>query len=111
MSTHVLVLYDIQNDRIRQKTADICMDYGLDRTQFSAFYGRISRPLQRELMQRLANLLGENTGTLLLVPVGDDDWNRRIEIRVSAAEEQHPAPGDKPNKGAVSRERRPDDPF
>ena len=43
---HCLLVYDISDDRIRTKIADACLDYGLDRFQYSAFYGNISRNYQ-----------------------------------------------------------------
>ena len=41
--TAVYVFYDIEDDRIRQKTARVCKDYGLERTQFSGFVGYLSQ--------------------------------------------------------------------
>ena len=38
-----LIVYDIPNDRIRGKIADVCLDYGLDRIQWSAFLGDLAR--------------------------------------------------------------------
>jgi len=34
----VVLIYDIENDRLRTRIADACMDYGLERIQFSAFF-------------------------------------------------------------------------
>src|SRR5690606_20679629 len=62
MMAHVLVMYDISNDRIRGKVADTCMDYGLDRIQFSAFYGQLGRNHREELMLRISTLLGDAGG-------------------------------------------------
>lgn len=81
---HLLLFYDVTSNRIRRKMADICQDYGLDRTQFSAFVGDLTRSQQRELMQRLRDLLGEEAGALLLVPVTSDEWERRMEFRQNA---------------------------
>ena len=43
---HLILMYDISNDRIRTKVAIACEDYGLDRIQYSAFYGQLSRKLE-----------------------------------------------------------------
>lgn len=75
---HIALLYGITSDRIRTKVADTCMDYGLDRTQFSAFIGDLSRNHQEELMLKLSSLLGDQPGFLLLMTV---DWDRRVEVR------------------------------
>ncbi|MGB9880221.1 MAG: CRISPR-associated endonuclease Cas2, partial [Anaerolineae bacterium] len=34
-----VVVYDIPDDRVRARVADVCLDYGLERIQFSAFQG------------------------------------------------------------------------
>jgi CRISPR-associated protein Cas2 len=73
-------MYDITNDRIRGKVADACLDYGLDRIQFSAFYGRLGRNHREELMLRIMNLLGDETGKIELVPVSETSWSQRISI-------------------------------
>ena len=76
-----MLLYDITSDRIRNKVAITCADYGLDRTQYSAFIGELSRNHQEELMLKCTSLLGDEPGSLLLMPV---DWARRFECRNAA---------------------------
>lgn len=77
---HMIVVYDIANDRIRNKIADICLDYGLDRIQLSVFYGDITRTHQNELMQRMRRLLGKEVGKILLIPIAAQEWERRQEV-------------------------------
>lgn len=77
---HLLVLYDITSDRIRTKVATACEDYGLDRIQFSAFYGRLSRTHQEELMLRVRALLADEPGRVQLIPVSTTEWEKRIEV-------------------------------
>lgn len=77
---HTLLLYDISNDRIRTKVACACEDYGLDRIQYSAFYGRLSRNHQEELMLYICDLLGKEAGVVQLIPVSSRDWDKRMEI-------------------------------
>lgn len=77
---HLLLLYDITNDRIRSKVACTCEDYGLDRIQYSAFYGRLTRNLQGELMLKLHHLLGSEQGCIQLIPISTDDWEKRMEV-------------------------------
>ncbi len=77
---HVVVIYDIPDDRIRLKMADACLDYGLDRVQFSAFQGFMRRGHQRELMHRARDLLGKAPGKVLLIPVGEAEWEQRLEV-------------------------------
>lgn len=49
----VLLIYDIVHDGIRNKIADLCLDYGLDRVQYSSFEGTLPRTHQEELMLKI----------------------------------------------------------
>ncbi|MBD3306311.1 CRISPR-associated endonuclease Cas2 [candidate division KSB3 bacterium] len=75
-----LLVYDIPNDNIRTKIADYCLDYGLDRIQYSAFIGDLARTHQEELMLRVEQRLGERVGKIQLFPICKSDWRQRIEI-------------------------------
>lgn len=76
----VLVVYDIPHNRTRTKIADICLDYGLDRVQYSAFAGDLHRVHQEELMRKLQRRLGKRPGKIHLYPLCQKDWEARIEI-------------------------------
>ncbi|HRQ42250.1 MAG TPA: CRISPR-associated endonuclease Cas2 [Chloroflexota bacterium] len=80
---HCLLIYDIPDDRIRTKIADVCLDYGLDRIQFSAFSGDISRNHQEELFLKVTNLLEKKAGKLQIVPICGKDWVNRLAYEVS----------------------------
>jgi len=75
-----LVMYDIEEDKARTKIADACLDYGLDRAQFSAFVGRLSRNHQQELMMRIESILGDKKGRIQLISIGQQEWRNRIVI-------------------------------
>jgi CRISPR-associated protein Cas2 len=77
---HMIVVYDITNDRIRNKIADACLDYGLDRIQLSVFYGNITRAHQNELMHKMRRLLGKEVGKIMLIPIATQEWERRQEV-------------------------------
>lgn len=77
---HILVVYDIPNNKIRTKIADICEDYGLDRVQYSAFSGDLARVYQEELMEKIGHRLGKCPGKIFLYPICEKDWHNRIEI-------------------------------
>jgi CRISPR-associated protein Cas2 len=68
----VLVLYDVENDRIRDKLADLCMNYGLDRIQFSAFLGKINRNRRQELSLRIQKLIGNQSARVRVIPILED---------------------------------------
>jgi CRISPR-associated protein Cas2 len=76
---HCLLVYDIPNDRARARIADACLDYGLDRVQYSAFHGDISRNRQEELFLKTKNILGRKPGNIMLIPICDKDWRVRHE--------------------------------
>jgi CRISPR-associated protein Cas2 len=76
----LFLIYDIANDRIRTKVAIACEDYGLDRIQYSAFAGRLSRTHQEELMLKIRRLLGCEAGRVQLIPVGQSEWEKRLEV-------------------------------
>lgn len=76
----ILLVYDIAEDRARTKIADICLDYGLDRVQFSTFSGKLSRNHQDAMMLRIEELLGDGDGNIQLIPISEDDWCKRLEV-------------------------------
>jgi CRISPR-associated protein Cas2 len=76
----VLLVYDISNDRVRGKIATFCLDYGLDRIQYSAFAGDLSRNRQEELMLKVAQRLGDHSGRIQLYPICAKDWQARLEV-------------------------------
>ncbi|MHB1296182.1 MAG: CRISPR-associated endonuclease Cas2 [Anaerolineae bacterium] len=84
-----LLVYDISHDRTRTRVADICLDYGLDRIQFSAFSGSISRTLQEELMLKVKRLLKPHGGNVQLYPVCEKDWALRQIVVVEGKEPAH----------------------
>ncbi|MBK9121540.1 MAG: CRISPR-associated endonuclease Cas2 [Chloroflexi bacterium] len=75
-----LVMYDIEDDKARTRIADACLDYGLDRVQFSAFIGQLSRNHQQELMMRIEKILDSGKGRVQLISVGQQEWKNRIVI-------------------------------
>lgn len=82
-----LLIYDIPDDRIRTKIADFCLDYGLDRIQYSAFSGDLSTNHQEELMLKLERKLGKRPGRIDLFPICRGDWKARITVEHAASEE------------------------
>lgn len=82
-----LVVYDISNDAIRTKVADVCLDYGLRRIQLSAFVGNLSRTHQDELLQKVRRRLGRSPGRVALFPLCETDFRGRREVCVEGAGE------------------------
>ena len=77
---HTYVIYDIVKDRIRKKIADICLDYGLKRIQYSAFLGNINTTRRRALEEKLAAQLGKEEGKIEFICVCAKDFDKRTVI-------------------------------
>jgi CRISPR-associated protein Cas2 len=77
---HVLLVYDITSDRLRTKIADICLDYGLERVQYSVFQGELTTNRQGELMQKVKRKLGKSPGSVLLFPLCQRDLALKREV-------------------------------
>ena len=82
-----LLVYDIPNDRLRAKVADICLDYGLERIQYSAFLGELNHNRQGELLQKLRRKVGKQEANVQLFPICEKDLRLRREIVVVKADE------------------------
>ena len=81
MSVNVLLIYDIPHDNTRNKVADLCLDYGLDRIQYSSFMGKLSRTHQEELILHIKKKLGKRDGDIRLIPVCHKDWQAQLTIK------------------------------
>jgi CRISPR-associated protein Cas2 len=77
---HILLVYDIVKDRQRAKVATACLDYGLDRIQYSAFIGQLSRTHQEEIMMRIEAIIGDSPASVHLYPIDEKAWERRLKI-------------------------------
>ena len=77
---HTYVMYDIVKDRIRKKIADICLDYGLKRIQYSAFLGDINTTRRQALEEKLTDQLGKAEGKIEILAVCAKDFDKRTVI-------------------------------
>jgi CRISPR-associated protein Cas2 len=75
-----LVMYDIEDDRVRYRISEACLDFGLERIQFSVFRGKLNRNKREELLMRLTNLLGEEQGKILIQPLCEEDWKSCLQM-------------------------------
>lgn len=74
----ILVIYDLSDDKDRRKTSELCLDYGLDRQQFSVFSGEVKPIHVRELAKVLSPFA--KSGNIMILPVASNDWDRRTEM-------------------------------
>ena len=70
----LLILYDIPDDRLRGRVADACLDYGLERIQFSAFAGELQRVHQRELELKVTRLLARQPAKVRFLALDERTW-------------------------------------
>lgn len=77
---NVLVIYDISEDKIRNKVAEVCKDYGLVRIQWSAFMGKLSNNRREELNLKLIKTLKNYEGNIQLYPICSKDISLKKEI-------------------------------
>jgi len=69
----LVLIYDIENDKIRTRASDICLDYGLERIQYSAFFGKLNRNRRQELALRLQGECGDESARIQIIPVCEHD--------------------------------------
>ncbi len=75
-----LVMYDIEDDRVRYRVSEVCLDFGLERIQFSVFRGKLNRNKREELLMKLTDTLGEESGKILIQPMCEDDFKSALEL-------------------------------
>lgn len=74
-----LLIYDIAHDGARAKVADVCLDYGLTRIQYSAFLGPLTSAHQRELLLKIRQRLGDHGANIQVFPLDEKAWaGRRV---------------------------------
>jgi CRISPR-associated protein Cas2 len=69
----LLLIYDIEDDRLRTRASGICLDYGLERIQFSAFFGKLNRNRRQELALRLQREVDQESARIRIIPVCEQD--------------------------------------
>jgi CRISPR-associated protein Cas2 len=97
----ILVLYDISDDGARGHVADACLDYGLERIQYSAFVGVLSRAHRQDLMLRIERILDHQLAKVRFILLDDIAWRQQIIIERSA--------GDSGHRGADQRKNEKDE--
>jgi CRISPR-associated protein Cas2 len=76
---HVIVIYDIRASSVRTRVADICLDYALDRQQYSVFTG-LMKPQHLKKMASEIDSQVKRDGYVVILRFSADEWTRRIEI-------------------------------
>lgn len=72
----VWVIYDIVNDKTRNRIAKVCKDKGLYRVQKSAFIGKLNKNQIDELKIMCEDAIDEKVDSVYIFPMCDDDFKR-----------------------------------
>ena len=103
----VILIYDIEDDKLRTRTADICMNYGLERIQFSAFFGKLNRNRRQELSLRLQRELGNQSARVRIIPICEQDLKEMWvfdQYRLDADDLKREAEAGKPKLRVLGQE-------
>lgn len=88
---NTIVVYDIPDDRLRAKVADICLDYGLQRIQFSAFLGPLAPSHQEELLAKIKKRAGKKEANVQIFPICERCWAKRLVWVQKAKKKESPS--------------------
>jgi CRISPR-associated protein Cas2 len=86
MCRKILIIYDISDDRLRLKVAEILKNYGLKRIQKSAFIGYLTRSRLSSLVVDVRAIVVDDN--LKIFPLCDIDYRGMISIGKEYIEEQ-----------------------
>lgn len=104
----MVLIYDIEDDRLRTRTSEICLNYGLERIQFSAFFGKLNRNRRQELALRIQRELESRSARVYIYPICEDDlkdaWKLDQFRRDADALKEEAARNEKPKLKILSLE-------
>ena len=73
-------MYDIEDDRVRHRISEACLDFGLERIQYSVFRGKLNCNKREELLIRLTDILDDDVGKILIQPMCEQDFKSALEL-------------------------------
>ena len=77
-----VVVYDIPDDSARLKVAETCLDYGLQRIQYSTFQGEMSQARQTELLLKVKRKLDGRAADVQIFPLCERDMRLHKVLRI-----------------------------
>lgn len=80
------VIYDISDTKIRNKVAEMCLDYGLLRIQLSAFEGYMTAARRIELARRIQTVLKQDQGEVQIITCCKADREEHLRITATGIE-------------------------
>jgi CRISPR-associated endonuclease Cas2 len=82
--SHLLALYDIPDDALRQRVANLLQDRGLARIQRSVYLGRASAGRRALIIDELLELVGQQAARIHLIPLSADEVRNILTIQSHA---------------------------
>jgi len=76
MAVLIWIIYDIVDDKTRNRIAKTCKQYGLERVQKSAFLGKLELSRFDELAVKCQSLIDEDNDSVYLFPFCQDDFKK-----------------------------------
>lgn len=71
------VIYDIKANKNRNKISGLCKDFGLQRIQYSAFLGTLTKN-KAEMLSIEAKRFLADKDKLMIIPAGKEDFDKKI---------------------------------
>ena len=84
------IIYDISNDKARNKTAKLCKHLGLRRVQKSVFLGKVKKHKLKLFRQEAAALVDKATGRVFIFQTTEKNIRKMLRVGSMPAV---PAPG------------------
>jgi CRISPR-associated protein Cas2 len=97
-----LVIYDIENDRVRNRISNVCLDFGLDRIQYSAFLGKLNRNRRQELTLKLNREAQFHNAKIRLIPICQTDLDEAWILQEVDAQNPPANPDSRPVLKVIS---------
>jgi len=74
----IWVLYDIKNDKIRNKVAKLCKKIGIYRVQYSVFLGTLDKNEIDSLKLQIEELINQNTDSVYMFPMNKSELQQTV---------------------------------
>ncbi|MHA1583340.1 MAG: CRISPR-associated endonuclease Cas2 [Candidatus Baldrarchaeia archaeon] len=76
-----MIVYDIKEDKIRDKVRKILKDLGGTWIQYSAFLIELEIPELQKIMRKLTQLIAKTEGDIRFIPLCKKDRQRTIHLK------------------------------
>ncbi|PMP92170.1 MAG: CRISPR-associated endonuclease Cas2 [Caldisphaera sp.] len=76
----LLVIYDVSDDSKRLKLSKRLMQFGLSRIQRSAFIGKASSSLAKDIERASSSIIDKSTDIVHLIKISEMEWNLASKI-------------------------------